>query len=109
MGDMGKVPAPKVKRIVVEKRWYFTEVYKNDKVQEDGINMCKNQMSIEIFVSKFKFFLRNISIPIGFLAQSRRNLPLFFLRTFRLIKAFQYKIKLSFPFIKGRILQKERE
>ena len=50
--------------------------------------MGKSLFSIKIFVCKFKNFLKKISISIGFLAQTRKDLSLGFLIAFRIIKDF---------------------
>ena len=47
--------------------WYVPEVYKMTKALEDGReNGLKNQFSIEIFVSKFECFLKNIKSQMGY-------------------------------------------
>ena len=63
-GEAGKL-LPQTEKIG-EKWYYFPELYKNTKVQEDRIENEKGKFSIEIFICKFTKFSQQISIPIGF-------------------------------------------
>ena len=59
-GEEGRSPPPETEKIGLEKWCYFTELDKMTKVQEYRIEYrLKNQFSIEIFVCKFKNFLKN--------------------------------------------------
>ena len=58
------------------------------KVRKDEIENEKSQISIEIFVCKFINFLRKFQSALGF-SQKRKDLPLSFLNSFRIIKDLQ--------------------
>ena len=67
--------------------------------------MGKNQFSIEIFLCKFKIFLRNSNLN-WFLAQTRKGLELGFLISFIIMKDFQLTIMFTLIFIKIGSLNK---
>ena len=87
-GDSMGVRSRETEKIVVEKRCYFPELYKMAKVVEDRIEMGKNHFFIEIFICKFKNFLKKFKSWLV-LAQKHKILPLGFLISLRIIKDLQ--------------------
>ena len=78
----GEAPPPQTFRFGC----YFPEVYKMTKVREDGIeNWKKSIFPLRFLYVNFKIFSTNFN-PQWFLAQTRKDLPLGFLNSFRIIK-----------------------
>ena len=87
-GEGGSFPPPETEKIVVEKWCYFPELYKKRKVLEDWIeNGYKVNFPLRFLYVYFKIFSTNFN-SCWFLAQTRKNLPLDFLNSFRIIKDF---------------------
>ena len=84
---MGEYP-PETEKIVVEKCAYFREVYKMKKVQGDGMENGKEvHFRLRFSYLNFKIFSKLFNLH-WFMAQTRKNWPLGFLITFRIIKEF---------------------
>ena len=94
----GEVEYPQKSRKSSRKWCYFPELYKMTKVQEDLIKIGEDHFSIEIFVCKFKYFLKNFKSELI----SSPNSQIFvtgFLFSLGITKDYQYPIKITLRFI----------
>ena len=81
-------PPPETEKIVVEKWCYFPQLCKMAEVREEWIeNGSKVNFPLRFLYVNFKFFSTNFN-SYWFLAQTRKNLPLGFLNSIRIINDF---------------------
>ena len=85
----GKLPPPpETEKIVVDKCCYFPELYQMTEVREEGIENGENvNFPLRFLYVNFKIFSTNFK-SYWFVAQTRKNLQLSFLNSFRIIKDF---------------------
>ena len=87
-GGRGEASPPETEKIVVEKWCYIPELCKMTEVREEWIeNGSKVNFPLKFLYVNFKIFSTNFN-SYWFLAQTRKNLPLGFLNSFRIIKDF---------------------
>ena len=87
-GRGGSSPPPETENIGVEKWCYFPELCKMTEVREEWIENGSNvNFPLRFLYVNFNIFSTNFN-SYWFLAQKRKNLPLGFLNSIRIINDF---------------------